>query len=356
MGQMTVMVVGLGDLGGRCVDALARLPVERLIAVGRDADRADRVAGQAAIVAGLTGGAAAVEPLAADVSDADAFAEVLAAERPAVVVMAASRHTWWKPAPALPYGAWLPLQVSLVRALARARDLAGSDARIVNLAYPDAVGPVLAAEGLAPDLGAGNVAEMAAKLVRRAPAGAKVSLVAHHATERYAFGAFTALGGDAPGGLAGGPPPVLVHIEGVEDGRALFDVPHPLLEGRDVHAITAAATAGTVDALLGATPCRVHVPSPAGRPGGYPVLASRDGVALDLPPAVGEEHAIAVNATAARWDGIETIAADGCVTFTHECADAVEAALGWRLERVGAGEMDAVADELEIRRDQAASA
>ena len=86
------------------------------------------------------------------------------------------------------------------------------------------------------------------------------------------------------------------------------------------------------------------------------MLASRDGVALDLPAGVSEEHAIAVNATAARWDGIETIAADGSVTFTRECADAVEAALGWRLEHVGAGEIDAVADELAARRDQAALA
>ena len=41
---------------------------------------------------------------------------------------------------------------------------AGSPGRVVSLAFPDAVGPVLAPAGLAPDLGAGNVDEVAAKL------------------------------------------------------------------------------------------------------------------------------------------------------------------------------------------------
>ena len=324
MGQVTVMVVGLGDLGARCVHALARLDIDRLVAVSRNDDRADRVAGQAGIVAGLTGGAGQVNPAVGDVSDPDAFASLLRELDPEVIVMSASRHT-----PA---------------------------ARIVNLAYPDAVGPVLAAEGSAPDLGAGNVAEMAAKVARLAPAGARVSLVAHHATERFAFGAFAALGG-APGGLAGGPPPVLVRVEadGVElpDGRAWFESRHPLLEGREVHAITAAATAGTVAALLSDMPMRIHAPAPDGRPGGYPVLASRAGVTLDLPDGISEAHAIAVNATAARWDGIETIGADGSVAYTRECADAIEAQLGWRLERIAPGELDGVAAELAARRQAA---
>ncbi len=354
MGEVTVVVVGMGDLGTRCVDALARLDVERVVAVSRDADRADRVAGQAGIVAGLSrGGARRIEPAVGDVSDPDAFAGVLRSLDPEVIVMTASRHTWWRPAPPLPYGAWLPLQVGLVRDLVRARDAAVPAARIVNLAYPDAVGPVLAAEGLGPDVGAGNVAEMAAKLARHAPAGARVSLIAHHATERFAFGAFAALGG-TPGGLAGGPPPVLAHIEHdgipLPDGRAWFDAPHPLLDGREVHAITAVATAGTVGALLADTPTRIHAPAPAGRPGGYPLLASRSGITLDLPAGVSEAHAVAINATAARWDGIETIAADGTVVYTRECADAIEAQLGWRLQRIEAGELDAAAAELATRR------
>ncbi len=323
------------------------------MAVSRDGDLADRVAGQAGIVAGLTGGAGWVDGAAGDVSDPEAFAGVLRDLDPEVIVMAASRHTWWRPAPPLPYGAWLPLQVGLVRDLVRARDAAAPGARIVNLAYPDAVGPVLAAEGLAPEVGAGNVAEMAAKLDRRAPAGARVSLVAHHSTERYAFGAFAALGGD-DGGLAGGPPPVIAHVEldgeVLPDGRTWFEARHPLLEGRDVHAITAAATAGTVAALLVDTPARIHVPAPDGRPGGYPVLASRTGVVLDLPDGVTETHAVAVNATAARWDGLETIGADGSIVYTRECADAIEAQLGTRIERIAPGELDDVAAELAARR------
>jgi hypothetical protein len=110
-----------------------------------------------------------------------------------------------------------------------------------------------------------------------------------------------------------------------------------------------------VEALLGDVPRRVHVPAPGGRPGGYPALASTSGVALDLPDGVPEAHAIAINATAARWDGIERIDADGTVTFTTEVAEATERLLGLRLAAVRADEMDLVADELKARLHAAAS-
>ena len=84
----------------------------------------------------------------------------------------------------------------------QARAAAGVSAPVVALPFPDAVGPVLAGAGLAPRPGAGNVLEMAAKLAvlvaERAGVGrdaVDVRLVAHHATERIAFSAFSGLGG-----------------------------------------------------------------------------------------------------------------------------------------------------------------
>ena len=58
------------------------------------------------------------------------------------------------------------------------------------------------------------------------------------------------------------------------------------------------------------------MPAPDGRPGGYPVRISAGGVTLDLPGGVPEPEAIAINATAARWDGIEQIDGEGTMTFT----------------------------------------
>jgi hypothetical protein len=359
----TLMVVGLGDLGGRVVDALARLPVGRLIAVGRDRDRGRHVAGQATIVARLTDGAADVTAVASDVGDVDATTRLLDATRPTVIVMAASRHTWWRTPPhadGLPYGALVPLHVPLVRDLVRARDAAGASARIVALPFPDAVGPVLAPHGLAPDVGAGNVAEIAAKLQALAaraagcdPREVRVRVVAHHATERLAFDAFSALQG-GPEFARSSPPlrgEVIVRGDRLPAPRVreLLAAPHPLLAGRETHAMTAAATATLVDALMSDVPRSTHAPAPAGLPGGYPLRVSRAGVDLDLPDEMTEADAVAVNAVAARWDGIERIAPDGAVTFTPEVGDATERLLGRRLEHMAPDEVDAIADDLAAR-------
>jgi hypothetical protein len=360
--ESTVAVVGLGDLGGRVVSALARLPVGRVVAVGRGETRTAQVAGQAAIVARLLDGASHVTRGHADVADVEATARELRRLQPDVVVAAAAAHTWWRTPEAaadLPYGAWLPLQVPLVRDLVRARDEAGLSAPVVALPYPDAVGPVLAPQGLAPEVGAGNVAEVAAKLevlaAERAgcePDEVEVRVVAHHAAERLAFGAFSGLGG-AAGSVAAGTPPVRadVSVRGVpldrQDARELFQAAYPLLAGRETHVMTAAATAATVLGLLGDEPRRLHVPAPAGRPGGYPVRASRAGVELDLAPGCSEAEAVAVNAVAARWDGIERIGPDGTITFTDAVVSASRAVLGWTLDRVEPDDLDAVAAELE---------
>jgi hypothetical protein len=370
LGGATVVVVGVGDLGARVVAAVARLPIGRVVAVSRDAERAAEVAGQAAVIAGLAGGAQRVFGRAGDVGDPDGMAAILSDLDPAVIVMAASRHTWWRTPPALdglPYGAWLPLHVGLTRELVRARNGAGSTAPVVALPFPDAVGPVLAPLGLAPELGAGNVAEIAAKLEMLAAADAGVSrgdvsvqLIAHHAVERTAFAAFSALaGGDDR--RDPGPPPwraaVAVGGDPVpgERVREWFAAPHPLLPGRQTHVVTATAATVVVEALLGDAPRRVHVPAPGGRPGGYPTQISSSGIALDLPEGITESQAIAINATAARWDGIERIDGDGTVTFTADVAEGTERVLGLRLDLVRSSDLDAVARELDERLRAAAA-
>lgn len=357
------MVVGLGDLGQCIVDALARSPIGRVVAAARDEERARGVAGQAALIAAIDDGARRVEPARIDLEDRAATAAVLARLEPSVIVLTASRHTWRRVpehATAVPYGAWLPLHVQLTRALMEARADAGVRAPVVALPFPDAVGPVLAGAGLAPELGAGNVGEIAAKLEVLAAlrhgverAAVDVRLVAHHATERHAFSAFASLGGALPGPQ--GPPPIhaCVRVDGAQlsadDVRSLFAAPYALGRGRETHTLTAATTVVAVQALLSDTPQRVHVPAPGGRPGGYPVRLSRAGVELDLPEGLTETDARAINAVAARWDGIEHIGHDGTVTFTPAVADATERLLGLRLGRLTLDDHAIVADELVAR-------
>ena len=350
----TVLVVGVGDLGGRVLTALARSPnIDRLVAAGRDDARTGAHAGQAALMARLSGGPRAVESVRVDLHDVDATAAALAQADPDVVVMGATEHTWWRDARAeLPYAAWLPLQLPLVRALMRARADGAPDAHVVSLPFPDAVGPILAAEGLAPTVGAGNVAEVAAKLEVLAGDGADVRLVMHHASERVALSAFASLAGtrDEPGDA---PWTARVAVDGTdlapERIDALFRSPYPLRDGRDTHELTAASTVAVVEGLLADEPVRAHVPAPGGRPGGYPVLLSRAGVALDLPPGLTEADAIDLNARAACWDGVAAIADDGTVRLTEHAATALSRAIGSEVGAIAPGDHDALAAALRER-------
>jgi hypothetical protein len=95
----TVLLIGPGDLGARIALAVGRMPIGRLVVGARDLARAEAVAGQAALKASLLGGPRAVEACALDLDDADACAETLARIAPSVIVMAASRITWWRERP-----------------------------------------------------------------------------------------------------------------------------------------------------------------------------------------------------------------------------------------------------------------
>jgi hypothetical protein len=356
----TVLVIGLGDLGTRVFDALARLPeIVRLVGGGRSADEGRARAGQTAFVASLSGGPRHVGFEPVDLDDVGATAALLRRLDPDLVVTAASRHTWWRPfaderVGALPFGLWLPLQLVLVRRLMEARREAGSTARVVCLPYPDAVGPALAPLGLAPELGAGNVAETAPKLALLAAREAgvvreevRVRLVMHHAAQRVAFRPLARDEEDEPP-WAG---EVLIRGEPLppEDVQRLFQAPWPLPEGRDTHELSAAATAHAVRALLHDEPTATHAPAPNGLPGGYPVRLSRRGVDLDLPSQLSTEDAVAINERAAAFDGIERIEPDGTIVFTGDVAAGTERLLGRRLERVRPEEVDDLADELAAR-------
>jgi hypothetical protein len=355
----TVLVAGLGDLGGRVLDALARRPgVGTLVGGGRDPERGAALAGQAQLVAELLGGPREVRFERLDLADEAAAAGTLAAIAPDVIVMAAAGYTWWR-APAgraggLPYATWLPLLVPLVAALMRARAAAGVHAPVVSLPFPDAVGPALAPLGLAPEAGAGNVGEVAAKLAVAAAArtGApreeiEVRCVLHHAAERAALGAFARL---APATDEQPPWAAEVRVRGealAADAVAeLFSAPQPMLGGRDTQGLTAAAAVAVVEGLLSPVPVAAHVPAPGGRPGGYPVRLSRAGVALDLPGSMSEAEAIALNVRAGAWDGIERIEADGTIVLTAAAAEAAQDALGLDLERMAPGALDDLAERL----------
>lgn len=355
---ITVLVAGLGDLGGRTLELLSGNPrIETLLGGGAATERSAGLVAQAGLIAETLQGAAHVGHVEMDLADVAAVASVLRDRQPDVTVLAASRHSWWRTPPVargLPYGVWLPLQLSLMRTFMQAHREVASRSRVVALAYPDAAGPVLAAEGLAPHVGAGNVAEVAAKLQLLAAAEqgcrrgeVEVRLVMHHAAERLAFALFD------PGTTATALPPYLaqVTVKGRTVPPAVVDrllrAPYPLPAGTGSHQLTAATVAALVDALIGRTRQRLHVPSPGGLPGGYPAVVSSEGIELDLPPGVSVDEAVAVNEQAAVFDGIAGIGADGTVHYAASATEAVREVLGLTLADVPLDRLTEVADELD---------
>jgi hypothetical protein len=111
--------------------------------------------------------------------------------------------------------------------------------------------------------------------------------------------------------------------EGRRDDGLAYRAPG-LSPGVRYNQVTAAAAVPVLQALLpGAPPLRWSTPSPGGLAGGYPVRIEDGAVALDLPPGVDRDEAIAFNERLGRADGVERIDDDGTVHFTAACRAAV---------------------------------
>lgn len=221
------------------------------------------------------------------------------------------------------FGMWLPWHLLPAQRLLQAIERADVRPVVVNAAFPDVVNPVLwRLFGWGPRSGAGNLEICAVRLQRYimeavdAPAHeVHVGLVGSHALLSY---------GPAV------PHAVQVLVRG-EDHTANFDLSHILLEWPepidwrrvDAFSIFAASAVKNLLALLRDEPVYTHMTSPDGLPGGYPVCVDRDRIQVQPPAGIDLPTAIAINERAARWDGIESITADGTVLYTSDAAAAM---------------------------------
>ena len=100
-------------------------------------------------------------------------------------------------------------------------------------------------------------------------------------------------------------------------------------------------------ALVGTEPLETHVSAPRGLPGGYPAVIGSGTVRLRLPSGLDEAEAVAINDSAARFDGIERIEGDGTVVYTAESRAAMKN-LGYRCEAVEFDDLARRRDELRV--------
>jgi hypothetical protein len=365
----TVMLIGVGDLGGLVLELLAREEWPgRIVAADRNAQRGMQRCNLARIGALAQGCHPEIDFAPLDLLLPEAVAGTVQQERPDLILSTASLMTWWLP-DLLPepqakriksagFGVWLPVHLTLSLKLMEALRGAGFQGHVLTAPFPDVVNAILGKLDLAPTCGVGNLDEIVPKIRLLAAARlgvaveeVKVTLVAHHALEPYVFGK-----------PAGDVPPYFLRIEhdghdvtGKVRARELLVAPYELPEGPLTHFLTAGSAMRLLRALATEAETYLHAPAPNGLPGGYPVLAGREGVRPAPIPGFSLDEAIAINTRSHRFDGIERIESDGTAVFVGECAEILKDELGYDCERLPVGEAEARAEELTARFEEYAS-
>jgi hypothetical protein len=369
-----ILVVGLGELGSAVLALLCReLPATAVVRVLSRDGAAARTAANLAVQGALQlGRPPEVTCGAVDVRNGDQAATAIAEFRPDVVFGALTWQSWWVTSTLPPrasariaearFGPWLPMHLAPVRHLMTAVREAGSDAIVVNAAFPDAVHPVLDAVGLSPDLGIGNIANVVpgVRLGLADRLGVPVERLgvrlyaAHYVSHR------ASRVGDA--GEAGFVVRVLLDGHDITDevgpGNPFACLPTRYRRpgGRDGRLMTACSAVTVLRALLGADGTDVHAPGPGGLPGGYSVRVSATGAEVNIPPGSCADRLVEVNLGGLAADGIASIDARGGVTFRDREAGVMADVLGYECSHLPLDDVDARAEELAARYARYASA
>lgn len=361
MRQPTLLLVGLGHLGGVLLELLARERwLGRIVACSRHEARGRARVNLARLGTAAQGIYPHLEYRQADVDDLEVFAETLTEISPDLILGTATMQTWWLPEllPAAArasldgarFGMWLPCHLAPTRSLMAAVRASGFTGIVLTAPFPDVVNPVLDRIDLAPTAGIGNVDEIAIKVqllaaehLAVAPASVGVQLVAHHALEGFAF----------DGGTPASAPPFHLRVahQGVDvtaelDADKLLLQRHSLPAGPTTAFFTAGSTIRLLRALFGDEATPLHVPAPAGLPGGYPVEVKAGTIELQPIRGLAPTEAIAINERSQPFDGIQRIEVDGTVVFQPESVAIMKRELGYDCPQMTPDEAPARGREL----------
>jgi len=363
MTRKTIMMVGLGDLGGHVLEMLVRSSsAYRIITADIDEERAYRKTNIAAFGAAQMGFYPEVEFTKINLNNIEQTAETIAKYKPDVLFTAASLQSWWVIS-TLPknifdkvdearFGPWLPMHLSAVRKVMKAVKMTGLDIKVANSSYPDACGPILKTRDMAPTVGIGNVAN---------PVPALRSSIAHHlgvamkdvtvylACQHYFSHWIPRFGND------GDSPYYLKAYIGGRDVTKDFDVNKVLADiptmwrrsgGRDGQILTASSAADITLAMVDDKGEFTHAPSPGGLPGGYPVRVDAKGAVPSLPNDITLEEAININERGQACDGIERIDAEGTAYICDWSNKIMKDLMGFDCPVMKLDDIDEIATEL----------
>jgi hypothetical protein len=164
----SVAVFGVGDVGQNILRGLVTYKeITRIWAFSLNICRLEVIAADIAAIAGYREHSPEIMFCQLDIRNSAQLSEALMKAKPDVIVNAATLQSWWaitqlpseirrKLEVGARFGPWLPMHLTLALNLMRSQSEADSKIPVVNVAFPDAVNPVLGRLGLAPTCGAGN--------------------------------------------------------------------------------------------------------------------------------------------------------------------------------------------------------
>jgi hypothetical protein len=228
---------------------------------------------------------------------------------------------------------------------------------VVNIAFPDAVNPVLGKIGLAPTCGAGNSDLLRPGLILAAsrrlgvdPSTIDLELIAHHYHVVYYW-----MGLEFEEELDPRTYRLRVCVDGqdltsqVDPPSLMAEAGHLLPKGRAIGERTAASAVKNVRLLLREETGEDHATAPSGLAGGYDVRFGNGKIELRLPEGLDRVAAAAYAERAQIGDGIEAVHLDGSVTFTATAANAMREVLGYDCRVLRIDEVEGRVGELRAR-------
>ena len=343
-----ILVLGSGSFAARILFDLAATTTAPLtVAIaGRNRGRLDWLRTAANARADIFGRPIHCVGRAIDLVDADAIAELMQRDRPAVIVQAASLQpgsvisatgdAWGQLVAEGGLSATAVFQARLSIRVAHALQSAHPAGRLINCCFPDVVNSLIAAAGLPIACGIGNVAILAhafaGALLDGEPHSLKV--LAHYQT--------IAPWRRPKAERAEPLPRVWINDDEVPDVLNRFAevqlTPEPVID------ISGASGVPLIQALAAGTEWVGHAPGPNGLPGGYPIRLGASGVDLDLPGSLTREEAVRWNASFEAANGL--VVENGRARYTGRLHDRLRRASPSLAEGFAVAEIDTVYDEM----------
>jgi len=367
MDTKKLLIVGGGDL---CMQLLKLLmPSCQFVfyLAGRDMEKLIRICNMLRVGCLQLGKTCTIYPVVMDLAEGNVEenSATLSRIRPDIIFNGAALQSWraitqlsddnFKALEQARFGPWLPMQLAPAYELMRAVKHSGVRVMTVNAAFPDAVNAVLYKVGMAPDTGSGGIANLIpalrlsiARLAMVPPEKVQVRLVAQQYFAHHV--AKAALPPWAPYRLS-------YSVNGVDYTGEFQDAlifrsvctHFRSLGGININFLNAISAAQILKNLHSAEDLITHAPGPNGLPGGYPVRVGMGHVLLALPYEVSRAEAISVNQMGLREDGIDTLHADGSVTFDARKMAIMEELMGFYVGRMPLADVHQCAHELNCK-------